>query len=160
MSKKISVTGLQNIGALIQRNAATIPPKPVDKADAYAKRRAIVEKTMGKMPALKVHNMVPGWHEALRTFIDAAVREAWDASHADALMQNQVVEAILNKQYETRNNLTMPAVVAAVMEQSGMSTMVLDLEAVATVFDRTQLDYDVAGTTVAYSLRFGADRSL
>ena len=148
MNQKVSVTGLQNIGKLMERNSAAIA-KPAEKPTEYAKRQAIVKKTVE----------AAGFSCGDARFIDAAVREAYNAGHADAFAQSQAVDALLDKQYKARTNLTMPAVVAAVMEQTGMGALLLDLDDVATVFDRCQIDYSVQNNVIEYSLSFKSDTS-
>lgn len=147
MNQKVSVTGLQNIGKLMERNAAAIA-KPAEKVDVL---RAIVDKTIpGIMDMSRAHrnvNDADTTRKSIEARIAAAVREAFNAGHGEAFAQSQVVDAMLDKQYKARTNLTMPAVVAAVMEQTGMHKLSMTLEGVATVFDRCKIEYHVAQAT-------------
>lgn len=161
MSKKLSVTGLQNIGMLMERGQAQIKTPRVEKPfEPEEKRKAIVAKTVTKLSTETAASAA-----YLLPVIKASVKAAYDAGHDDALAQNTVVEEMLAKQYQDRSANLVPAVVAAVMEQLGMTELVLDLSAVATVFLRTRLEFDVAhgmGDTpdvATYRLQFNGDAS-
>lgn len=167
MGQKISVNGLANIGQLIARNpdAAKVEP-PKSELQKKVDRAAIVDKTLGNLhggaagsanQAMKVetHNLA---------VLQAAVRDAYNLGHKDALDQNGAVEAMLDQQYKDRTALTLPAAMAAFMEQCGLTSLLLDLPAVATVFSRVRLvtvihnteDPDDAGV-IEYTLHHLSD---
>lgn len=144
-----SVKGLANIAALVLPVAVAAAPKP---APAKNTAEGIVAKTVE----------AGGFSCGDAKLIGAAVREAMNLGHALAVNQNSMVEELLEKQYKARTDLTMPAVVAAVMEQLGMSEMLLDLDNVATVFTRCRLEQSLVDESVAknyidYKLRYLAD---
>lgn len=138
-NKGMSVSGLANIGSLIGRaDLPTAPPK-----NAAASRRTkeqIVTKTLGYFGE--------GSAALYRRYIEAAVRDAYNLGHADALDQNSAVEKLLEKQFDARTKVTMPAVVAGVMEQQGLSSMTLDLAMMSTVFDRLNIEYTLSDEDV------------
>lgn len=156
MTKKPSVSGLQNIGTLLARNEAVtnVPPVKTVKVEPADVQKEIVKKTMSALSYLpKTVDFA-----AHGKYVKAAVREAYDQGHAAALKQNELVQSILDQQYKSRNANVVPAVVAAVMEQIGMHSLSLDLGDVATVFERVSINYEVAGETVSYTLEFKSDK--
>lgn len=149
MSKKgMSVSGLANIGALISRAeapaAAPVPPK--------GSKEAIIEKTMKALPlgvaAFDVRNI-----------ITAAVRDGFNLGHASALDQNNEIERLINKRFDTKTQMAMPAICASVMEHLGMTELTLVLSDVTTVFERCRIEFDVSddGAFIAYTLRHLSD---
>jgi hypothetical protein len=133
---KQSIKGLANIGLLVAGAALrAAPPKPKE-ADVKA---AIIKKTLGAMPntldASKPHVI-----SQVERIVTAAVREAFNAGHANALDQNHMVEELLKKQYKARTELTLPVAAMAIMEQTGLSDITLDLDAVATVSSRCRIE--------------------
>jgi hypothetical protein len=149
----MSVNGLANIGAFMSR----VPTANVDPAPPKSSQEAIVTKTVG---ALTPHAKITS--DAISKVVAAAVREAFNLGHATALAQNDMVEALLKKQYDARTQLTLPAAVAAIMEQTGMDELILDLTAVSTVFDRCKIDMavnpvDDKGDLIEYKLTHFAD---
>lgn len=158
-NQKLSVSGLANIGKLLNRGEL---PKPVPvQKDVRKSQDTIIEKTVNKLLAKVPSNMRDAWRAEIIILVTAAVREAYNLGHADSLTQSAAVETLLDKQYRARTELTMPAVVAAVMEQLGMTTMTVDLEALATVFDRVRIDMipmmGAAGEFVEYRLVHKSD---
>lgn len=152
-NQKLRVNGLANIGQFMARVPASTAPTAPPKKSA----EAIIAKTMNAIPL-----GATGCKPEIERIFTAAIREALNLGHALALAQNDMVEALLNKQYDARTALTLPAAVAAIMEQTGMSELTLDLSAVATVFDRCKLDMaanavDEHGDIIEYKLRHTAD---
>jgi len=149
--KKHSVKGLSNIGTLLGR--ADVPPQQEPKR-SRATRGDICDKTFEKiMAAIPLGANLDPKHKALiSTYLKGAVGDAFDLGHAEALEQNNVVEALLDKQYKARTEMTMPAVVAGVMEQRGLRSMTLDLEQLATVFEREKIAFNVVDDTISYTL--------
>jgi len=150
--RPVRVKGLANIGALINR--ADLPQAPTPAA--RRERRdldQIFERTNAKIVASIEGNERCSATAILGHYLLAAIREAYNTGHADALDQNSAVDDLLEKQYEARTRLTMPTVVAAVMEQHGMSELTLDLTKVATVFERVKVDYTITEQeTAEYTL--------
>jgi len=141
---KVAVKGLANIGQLLNRadlvKAPTAPKRNRRDLDQ------IHTRTMEKIKAA-IHfgaNITPTQIDLISNFVRASIRESYNGGHADALDQNSAVEKLLEKQYEARTQTTMPAVVAAVMEQRSLSSMTLDLAELATVFQRHRIDYTVS----------------
>ncbi len=136
--KKVSINGLQNIGMLLGRADA---PKPAPNRERRTKEdieSATLEKIHAAVgPAVTMSSQM----SLVRSFVKAAVRSAYNLGHAEALEQNGQVEKMLEKQFETRTRVTTPAVVCAIMEQSGLSSMTLDMAMLATVFERCDIDY-------------------
>lgn len=150
---KMSVNGLQNIGALIGRaDLPTQAPKR-DRRDL----NAIFDRTDEKMQAAAPLGQVltVPQRNLMANYLNAAIREAHALGHAHALEQNSAVEKLLEQQYEARTKVTMPAVAAAIMEQQGLTSMTMDLALMATVFDRTKITYtlDAETNVIEYNLR-------
>ena len=136
--KKVSINGLQNIGKLLGRADAPkeAPNRTRGTKEGIAKitaEKIIAQVDVGD-PRGAAANMV-------RHYVEAGIREAYNLGHAEALEQNGQVERLLEKQYEARTRVTTPAVVCAIMEQSGLSSMTLDMAMLATVFERCDIDY-------------------
>lgn len=150
--KKVSVHGLQNIGMLLGRADA---PKEAPKRERGTKddiESATLEKIHAAVgPAVTMSSQM----SLVRSFVKAAVRNAYNLGHAEALEQNSSVERLLEKQYEARTRVTTPAVVCAIMEQSGLSSMTLDMAQLATVFQRCdiQYTYDPDTEVMEYTMR-------
>lgn len=147
--RKLSVTGLANIASLLTK--ADLEPQPIHlPGKPRATKESIVEKTYARLPAMSADDL-----KRTNTLIEAAVREAYNLGHADAMVQSETVDALLKQQYDARTKLTMPAVVAAVMEHLGTSELVMHLPTVATVFDRNHIEYTVddSGDWIEYKLR-------
>lgn len=165
MDKTKSVKGLENISQLLSRNpqaAAVEPPKSA--AQKKQDQNRIVMKTISNLKHIGIGDSagtIMNIDAHNHGMLVAAVREAYDLGHRDTLDQNNAVEVLLNRQYEERTKLTTPAVVAAVMEQMGMSSMLLDLALVATVFKRCAIEYTVTGEPgaeiIEYRLKYLAD---
>jgi hypothetical protein len=139
--KNKSVKGLANIAQLLNRGDLAVAP-----AAPKRERRSCIdietrtnEKIRAAIPLGA--NLDPKHWTLIDNFVRAAVRDSYNLGHADALDQNSQVERLLEKQYQKRTEVTMPAVVAGIMEQLGMSSMTLDLAHLATVFDRNQISY-------------------
>nr|DAI87217.1 MAG TPA: hypothetical protein [Caudoviricetes sp.] len=136
--KKVSVHGLQNIGALLGRADAPKAAPKRERSTVEGIANITAEKIIAQVdvgdPRGAAANMV-------RHYIKAGIRDAYNLGHAEALGQNSAVDKLLEKQYETRTRVTTPAVVCAVMEQSGLSSMTLDMAMMATVFERCDIDY-------------------
>lgn len=157
--KNKSVKGLANIAQLLNRgDLAATPAAPkrerrscIDiETRTNEKILAAVGLSSDKPPTTAATSQVA----LLANFVRAAVRDAYNLGHADALDQNSEVERLLEKQYQKRTEVTMPAVVAGVMEQLGLTSMTLDLVFLATVFDRNQITYTVShGDVIEYTMR-------
>lgn len=153
----LRVSGLENIGKLVARAPEAHAPAPTPKPHGIT-AESIIRKTVGKLVNLPrdVDNGAVG------KYVKAAVTEALNLGHSMAVGQNSAVEELLKKQYDARTALTMPAVVAAIMEQTGIDSLVLDLDAVGTVFKRCRLEHDTLEAvghpnTMEYSLVYLAD---
>ena len=139
--KKVSIHGLQNIGKLLGRaDAPKETPKRVRGTvdGIYDQTR---EKIMAALPIGATAYITHSQQKLLETYLLAGLRDAHALGHAETLEQNNSVERLLEKQYEARTRVTTPAVVCAIMEQSGLSSMTLDMAQLATVFDRCEIDY-------------------
>jgi hypothetical protein len=154
-----SVKGLANIAQLLNRgDLAAAKPAPKrerrDTNDIFDRTR---EKIEAAIPLGA--NLDPKHWSLIDTYLKAGLRDAYNLGHADALDQNSQVERLLEKQYDARTKVTMPAVVAAVMEQMGLTSMTMDLALMATVFQRNQITYTVTDENVIeYMMRpVGAD---
>lgn len=149
----LSVKGLANLGEFMSR----VPTASVEPAPPKDSKEAIVKKTVAALP------LGAAVHRAdIERIVTAAVREAFNLGHSVGMFEKVSIEDLLNKQYESRTALTLPAAVAAIMEQTGMEGLVLDLDAVATVFDRCKLDMavnpvDEKGDLIEYKLTHFAD---
>lgn len=151
--KKNSVKGLANI-AILMNQAGVLPTALAAPKRERRDTNDIFNRTVGKLAAAVGLNVNPAQTELMQTFLKAGLRDAYNLGHADALDQNSEVERMLEKQYQTRTQVTMPAVVAAVMEQLGLTSMTLDLALMATVFDRTKITYIVSEENViSYDMR-------
>lgn len=150
-NKRVIGKGLASIGALIGR--ADLPTEPVKRERVT--REGIVLKTFEKIMAAQTNADPKSRNDLVSIYLSAAVREAHSLGHAEAIEQNSQVERLLEKQYDARTKVTMPAVVAGVMEQCGNETMVLDLNLMATVFERNEITYDLddQANVIAYTLR-------
>ena len=151
-NRGVSVNGLANIGKLLNRADLPGAPAPAPKRE---RRNAheIIDRTMEKISAAVGGQSTATQIGLVREFVEAAVRDAYNVGHADALDQNSAVEKLLEKQYDARTKMTLPAAVAGVMEQRGLSSMTLDLAQLATVFDRQNIDFDVSeGDIINYRL--------
>jgi hypothetical protein len=155
--KNKSVKGLANIAQLLNRGDLAVAP-------AVPKRERrdtndISTRTAEKLHAAVGHIASDSQMVLIQGYVRAAVRDAYNLGHADALDQNSQVERLLEKQYQKRTEVTMPAVVAGVMEQLALSSMTLDLAHLATVFDRNKITYTVSAADVIESTmrRVGVD---
>lgn len=131
MKKPKHVNGLANIGLLVAGATMRNAPKQ-DERDVKDK---IVQKTLSALAA-RAGGIDHGFDKA----VTAAVREAFNAGHANALEQNSMVEELLKKQYSARTELTLPVAAMAIMEQVGLPSILLDLDAVATVSSRCRVE--------------------
>lgn len=140
-----SVKGLANIGMLMSRGdlPKQAPPEPKRERRTHVQ---IHDRTMEKVGAALSHlpGMTATQINLIENYVRAGLRDSYNCGHADALEQNSAVEALLEQQYQSRTRLTMPAVVAGVMEQQGLSSMTLDLAHMATVFKRCNFDYKIS----------------
>jgi hypothetical protein len=151
--KKHSVKGLANIGTLVGRADLPVqPPVKRERRDVNAIFHRTREKIEAAIPLGA--NLDPKHKAMIETYLLAGLREANNVGHADALEQNSAVEKLLEKQYEARTKVTMPAVAAGIMEQRGLSSMTLDLALMATVFQRCKIEYVITDEDVIeYTLR-------
>jgi hypothetical protein len=145
-SKPMSVKGLANIGALLERGDLPKAPAPAPKRDRRTADQ-IAGRTYEKLKAA-MSDLPQAQQDLVITYVKAGLRETYNVGHADALDQNGAVEALLEQQYDARTRLTTPAVVAAVMEQLGSTEMTLDLSMFATVFERKKIDFSVSDQDV------------
>lgn len=153
MSKKgMSVSGLANIGQLLDR--AEVPaeqPKVV-----RGSKEAIVAKTT---EGIREAYSTPGAAATIERYITAAVREAFNLGHAEALDQNGEIERLINKRFDAKTQMAMPAICASVMEHLGMTELTLELNSVATIFDRCRVEFEASddGGFITYFLRHKSD---
>jgi hypothetical protein len=148
MAKEKSVRGLANIGLLVTAGALRANPPKQDERDV---KQRIIDKTVAALlPHLKITK------EAASKIVTAAVREAFNAGHANALDQNSMVEELLKKQYNARTELTLPVAAMAIMEQTGLSDILLDMDAVASVSSRCRIEMvpEEEGEDGKLSMRF------
>lgn len=141
--QKISVRGLANIGALLDR-ADTPAPAPLKSTENKLTRESIIDRTVAKLSSVTAESAVMPFDAWIRKVVTAAVRDAWQTAHAQALAQSNAVDVLLERQYASRTMHITPAIVASVMEQLGLSNMVLDMRLVGTVFERNALDFSVS----------------
>jgi len=146
--KKVSVHGLQNIASLLGRADAPKPAPKREKRDLNGLFNHTREKVHAAIPLGAMGSMDKSHTELIKTYINAGLREAYNLGHSEALEQNGQVERLLEKQYENRTRVTTPAVVCAVMEQTGLSSMTLDMALMATVFERCDIQYTVTDADV------------
>jgi len=156
--KEVSVKGLANIGKLLDRGVVLTSEAP--KADKLDTLGAIAEKTSHKVFGVM---QTSGKHRAVHHCVEAGVREAHKLGQVEAVKQSEIVEKMLNEQYEGRTSALLPAVAAVIMEQLGMTDMTLDLDAIETVFERCTIDYELnhggpAGNFISYTLSHLADK--
>lgn len=150
--KKV-VKGLANIGALLDR--AEIPTQPPAPSRERRDLNGLFNHTREKVHAALPFALDKSHTELVKTYINAGLREAYNLGHAEALEQNSSVEKLLVEQYRVRTEVTMPAVVCGIMEQSGLESMTLDMARMATVFDRLDVDYTYDQDTeiMSYTVR-------
>lgn len=144
--QKISVRGLANIGALLDR-ADTPAPAPLKSTENKVTRESIIDRTVERLVTSGDYASQDAYAVAearSRKLVTAAIRDAWQAAHAQALAQSNAVDVLLERQYASRTMHITPAIVASVMEQLGLSNMVLDMRLVGTVFERNALDFSVS----------------
>lgn len=151
-NRGVSVKGLANIGALLNRTDLPTTPAPAPKRERRTQDQIYertIEKVLAAMRGADASDVVP----LIQTYVKAAIRDSYNGGHADALDQNSAVEKLLEQQYEARTKMTLPAAVAGIMEQRGLSSMTLDLAHLATVFDRNRIDFSVSdGDVIEYRL--------
>ena len=150
--KNKSVKGLANIAQLLNRGDLAVAPAAPKRERRDA--NDITVRTAEKLHAAVGHIASDSQMVLIQGYVKAAVRDAYNLGHADALDQNSQVERLLEKQYQKRTEVTMPAVVAGVMEQMALTSMTLDLAHLATVFERNQITYTVSDEDVIeYTMR-------
>lgn len=145
--KQKSIKGLAGLATLLNRADLDMQRQ----APAKRERRdtqAVYDRTVGKIAAAIGLNVNAAQQEMMCNYLKAGLREAYNLGHADALEQNSQVERLLEQQYEARTRVTMPAVVAAVMEQTGMSKLTIDLDKVGTVFQRNRIEHTLSDANV------------
>ena len=158
--KKISGKGLHSIASVLGRSESAADPKwePApnrEKRDVNGIFHHTREKLMAALPLGAMGSMDPSHTKLIETYLLAGLREAYNLGHAEALAQGSEVDKMLDKQYEARTALLTPTVVCAVMEQSGMSSMTLDLARMQTVFERMDIQYTLDADTniMSYTAR-------
>jgi hypothetical protein len=150
--KNKSVKGLANIAQLLNQGGVLAAAAPAPKRERRTADQ-IAGRTYEKLKAA-MSNLPQSQQDMVISYVKAGLRESYNVGHADALDQNSEVERLLDKQYQKRTEVTMPAVVAGVMEQLGLSSMVLDLALMATVFDRHKITYTLSDENVIeYTVR-------
>lgn len=162
--KKISGKGLHSIASVLGRSEATADPKWEPKPNRQrGTTEGIAKITADKIIAsVDVGDPRGAAANMIHHFVKAGIRDAYNLGHAEALAQGSEVDKMLDKQYEVRTSLLTPTVVCAVMEQSGLSSMSLDLARMATVFERCDVQYTLDADTniMSYTMRpvsvFGA----
>lgn len=146
--KKVSVHGLQNIGMLLGRADAPKPAPSRERGTVEGIYEKTFEKIIAALPVSATAYVTHAQQKLMEGYLRAGLRDAYNLGHSEALEQNGQVERLLEKQYETRTRVTTPAVVCAVMEQTGLSSMTLDMALMATVFERCDIQYTVSGEDV------------
>lgn len=139
--KKVSINGLQNIGKLLGRADAPKEAPKRERRDLTGILHHTSDKVHAALPLGAAMGQKDPHRALINTYLHAGLRDAYALGHAEALEQNSSVERLLEKQYEARTRVTTPAVVCAIMEQSGLSSMTLDMVQMATVFQRCDIDY-------------------
>lgn len=139
--KKVSINGLANIGKLLGRADAPKEAPKRERRDLNGISAHTQEKIYAALPPRAMGSIDHTHKVLIGHYLNAALKEANNLGHAEALEQNGQVERLLEKQYEARTRVTTPAVVCAIMEQSGLSSMTLDMAQLATVFQRCGIDY-------------------
>lgn len=90
-----------------------------------------------------------------------AVTNAYSMGRRDARIEAEAVQAMTESVLESRASHILPAAVAAVMENIGLTSLTLDLAAVASVFSRVSVDYELIddgdGVSVEYRLTYKED---
>lgn len=149
--KKVSINGLANIGKLLGRADAPKEAPKRERRDTFG----ILNHTREKISAALGESTNVTQNNLIYDYVKGAIRDAYNLGHSEALEQNGQVERLLEKQYEARTRVTTPAVVCAIMEQSGLSSMTLDMAQLATVFQRCdiQYTYDPATEVMEYTMR-------
>lgn len=146
--QNLSVNGLANIAKLLDKG----PTPPVAaKPDSRVLISDISRKTysnIGKIVFCEIPNDKDFQAAQIQRFLDAAVRDAYRLGRTEALAQNSVVEAALEKQYADRTESLVPAVVGAVMEQLGLIEVALDLDQLGTVFSRNRIEFSASDANV------------
>lgn len=153
--KKISGKGLHSIASVLGRGEAPQPAPVREKRDVNGIFHHTREKITAALPLGAMGSMDPSHTTLIETYLLAGLREAYNLGHAEALAQGSEVDKMLDKQYEARTALLTPTVVCAVMEQSGLSSMTLDLARMATVFERMDIQYTLDADTniMVYTMR-------
>lgn len=153
--KKISGKGLHSIASVLGRSEAPQPAPVREKRDVNGIYDLTHQKIMAALPVGATAHVSHAQQKLMETFLKAGIREAYNLGHAEALAQGSEVDKMLDKQYEARTALLTPTVVCAVMEQSGMSSMTLDLARMQTVFERMDIQYTLDADTniVSYTAR-------
>lgn len=155
--KKISGKGLHSIASVLGRSEATADPKWEPKPNRQrGTTEGIAKITADKIIAsVDVGDPRGAAANMIHHFVKAGIRDAYNLGHAEALAQGSEVDKMLDKQYEVRTSLLTPTVVCAVMEQSGLSSMSLDLARMATVFERCDVQYTLDADTniMSYTMR-------
>lgn len=141
-NRGVSVKGLAALGTLLNR--ADLPNTPTAPKRERRTLDQIYDRTHEKIVASIEGNERCSAASILGHYLKAALREAYNSGHADALDQNSAVEKLLEQQYDARTKMTLPAAVAWIMEQRGIPEMTLDLSMLATVFDRQHIDFSIA----------------
>lgn len=142
MGKKrtLRATGLANIAALLAQSPDTVAAgqdKP--QGDSVEK---IAQRTTAKIVAqVNVGPEHGAGANLIASYVTAGVREGRNLGHREGLEQSAMVESMMESQFETRTKLAVPVVVAAIMEHLGLPTLVLDMDALSTVFERSHLDF-------------------
>lgn len=153
--KKISGKGLHSIASVLGRSEAPQPAPVREKRDVNGIYDLTHQKIMAALPVGATAHVSHAQQKLMETFLKAGIREAYNLGHAEALAQGSEVDKMLDKQYEARTALLTPTVVCAVMEQSGMSSMTLDLARMQTVFERMDIQYTLDADTniMSYTAR-------
>jgi hypothetical protein len=148
-NKRMRVKGLANIAMLVARtDLPTAPPK--NPAATRRTRDEIFQRTREKCKAAIPlgANLDPKHWALIDTYLKASLDASYNLGYAEALETNGQVERLLEKQYDARTKVTMPAVAAGIMEQLGLPSMTLDLGHLATVFTRNRIDYTLSDENV------------
>lgn len=134
---------------------------PIQTASKYVDHSHIVHAAMVKAQTMRAngdlvidlaHDYEVITTKQLREIITEAVKTACEQEARAQRAESEIVNELVSNDYLKRADNLMPAVAAAVMEQSSMTSMRLNLDKVATVFERCSIAFDVEDRIVTYKL--------
>ena len=162
----MKVTKLSDLGTLLLRNAdpglanatdrAGIPlTDPAPQGDTVV---SILRKAMVDAAGFSESS------EGMRKVLHQAISSAYTLGTVQAKNEHAAIHEAAQQTYESRQAFTLPAAVAAIMDQTGMTELTLDMHAVASVFTRCSIDYRLCTgvdgrNDVHYKLSYFADQA-